>query len=206
MTEKQKKKIFSSFDEKKAFKQLKITKLSRWDIEAQPVQASEFFHQRLARLTSRFNLKYSEKAKELLIDAICEEGLEGFNNLIFWKGAALESDELTGNVDYLLTENKDYLEAPFLCVVEAKKDDFEKGLAQCMVEMQACQWNNQQLGKNIDIFGIVTNGEGWKFYKLTVAGRVYETLLYSISNLSAILGILHDLFQQCESAIIPQEE
>jgi len=75
-----------------------------------------------------------------------------------------------------------------------------------MVEMQACQCNNQQLGKNIDIFGIVTNGKGWKFYQLTVAGMVYETLLYSISNLSAILGILHDLFQQCESAIRPQEE
>ena len=160
-------------------------KLSRWDIEAQPVQPSELFHQRLTRLESRFNLKYSEKAKKILIDAICEEGLEGFNNIIFWKGAALESNELTGNVDYLLTEN----------------DYFEKGLAQCLVEMQACQWNNQQLGKSIDTFGIVTNGEGWKFSKLTVAGRVYETLLYSISNLSDILGILQDIFQKCERVI-----
>lgn len=26
-----------------------------------------------------------------------------------------------------------------LCVAEAQKDDFEQGLAQCLVEMQACQ-------------------------------------------------------------------
>ena len=27
-----------------------------------------------------------------------------------------------------------------MCVIEAKKDDFEQGAAQCLVEMQACQW------------------------------------------------------------------
>ncbi len=91
------------------------------------------------------------------------------------------------------------MEAPFLCIVEAKKDDCEQGLAQCLVEMQACQWSNQQLGKTVDVLGIVTNGEGWKFYKLTVENRVYETLLYSLSDLEALLGILQSLFQLCES-------
>jgi hypothetical protein len=50
--------------------------------------------------------------------------------------------------------------------VEAKKDDFGQGLAQCLVEMQACQWRNTQINKKIDVFGIVTNGDTWKAYKL----------------------------------------
>ena len=64
-------------------------------------------------------------------------------NLKIWKGAALESQDLIGQADYLLTQRRGYVEAPLLCVVEAKKDDFEQGAAQCLVEMKACQWNNQ---------------------------------------------------------------
>jgi hypothetical protein len=56
----------------------------------------------------------------------------------------------------------------------AKKDDFEQGLAQCLVEMQACQWQNHQVSHDADILGIVTNGEGWQFYKLLLTGVVYR--------------------------------
>ncbi|MCK5718783.1 MAG: hypothetical protein KAH84_02405 [Thiomargarita sp.] len=52
-------------------------------------------------------------------------------------------------------------------------------MAQCLVQMQACQWNNEQLSKKIEVYGIVTNGEVWKFYKLNFDGQVYETLPYS---------------------------
>jgi hypothetical protein len=73
---------------------------------------------------------------------------------------------------------------PYLCVIEAKKDDFEQFAAQCLVEMQACQWLNRQAGKEMIIYGIVTNGEGWKFYKLQIDGAVLESLLYGIGEMS----------------------
>ena len=44
--------------------------------------------------------------------------------------------------------------------------------------MQACQWENRQANKEIDVLGIVTNGQGWIFYKLAIAGEVYETGMY----------------------------
>ncbi len=47
-----------------------------------------------------------------------------------WKGAQLTDETASGYVDYLVAQRKRYLEAPFLCIVEAKKDDFEQGLAQ----------------------------------------------------------------------------
>jgi hypothetical protein len=193
---KTKKKNFASFKQSQAFKQLNISRLLEWQIEAQPVKPSEFFAQRLARL-KRFDLRSSEKSKELLIDAICEEALEDFEQLKIWKGTGIESDVLCGNPDYIVAGNKDYLDAPLLCIVEAKRDDFTQGLAQCLVEMQACQWNNQQIGKIIDVFGIVTNGEGWKFYKLTSTGKVYETLLYTVLDMEMLLGALYYIFQQC---------
>ena len=97
-----------------------------------------------------------------------------------------------------MAEHRAYLEAPFACIVEAKRDDFYQGTAQCLVEMQACQWNNQQFGKLMDIFGVVTNGTTWQFYRLMPSGEVFETLPYSVSDLESVLGLLHYVFQQCE--------
>jgi hypothetical protein len=193
----QRKKSFSSFTYKEAFKQLRITALNRWTISAEPVLISDFFRQWLERL-QRFDLESFEVSKTLLIDAICEEGLEGFDRLKVWKGAYLEGETTCGNADYLIAERRAYLEGPFVCVIEAKKDDFEQGTAQCLVEMQVCQALNQQLGRVIDVYGVVTNGEGWKFYRLSVAGQVYETLLHGIAEMPQLLGIVRAFFQQCE--------
>ncbi|ASC71508.1 hypothetical protein XM38_024600 [Halomicronema hongdechloris C2206] len=192
----QRKRPFSSFTYKEAFKHLGIRNLTRWDIIAEPIPISDFFRQRLQRL-QRFDLESLEVSKTLLIDAICEEGLEGFDQLKVWKGAYLEGETVCGNVDYLIAERRAYLEAPFGCIIEAKKDDFEQGAAQCLVEMQACQWVNCQLGQAIDIHGIVTNGEGWKFYRLASPGEVSESLLYGIGEMPILLGKLRAFFELC---------
>jgi flagellar biosynthesis regulator FlbT len=197
-----KKKNFSRFTLKEALKQLQIEELIRWQIEFKPFKPSEFFQTRLQRL-EKFDLTISEKAKELLVDAICEEVILQHPHLKIWKEAPLQSDKLTGFVDYLLAEKKAYLEAPLLCVVEAKKDKFDKGLAQCLLEMQACQWNNEQLNQKINVYGIVTNGEVWKFYQLNLEGQIYETLPHSLGEINNVLGILDYVFVKCEENLKP---
>lgn len=199
-TKKPKLKNFSSFDLPSAYKQLGLKHLTPWTLTATAVPLSDFLRQRLERLQQFFDLRNYEESRKLIIDALCEEALITSKHLKFWKGAALKSDCLNGNVDYLLAENKDYLEAPFLCIVEAKKDDFEKGLAQCLVEMQACQWNNQRIHPMMDVFGIVTNGDVWRFYKLVPQGIVYETLPYSTNDIGLIIGILRHIFETCDAA------
>jgi hypothetical protein len=193
----QRKKSFSSFTYREAFKHLGITELKRWDMAAEPVPISDFFRQRLERL-QRFDLDSLEVSKTLLIDAICEEGLEGFDRLKVWKGAYLEGDTVCGNVDYLIAERRAYLEAPFGCVIEAKKDNFEQGAAQCLVEMHTCQWVNRQIGRDLDIYGIVTNGEGWKFYSLDSQGEASESLLHGIGEMPILLGLLRVFFDLCD--------
>jgi len=135
------------------------------------------------------------------IDAFCEEAMEKIETLKIWKGGKIESDVLVGNADYLIAERQDYLDTPFLCIVEAKRDDFEQGLAQCLVEMQACQWQNHQVGRPVDAFGIVTNGQGWVFYKLTLTSEVYETRTYISDDAAQTLGALHYIFQECEKKL-----
>lgn len=207
-TRKVKKRNFSSFTKKEAFKQLAIENLLSWTLTAEAHPVSDFFQERLLRLKRHFDLETCEESKKLLIDAVCEEALEGFDRLKVWKGANLQSDTTIGIADYLVTERKGYLEAPFLCIIEAKKDDFEQGLAQCLVEMQACQWENQQVSANVEtqklapkleILGIVTNGSTWQFYRLTPQGEAYETSAFSIGDLEMLLGRLRFIFQRCEN-------
>lgn len=193
-----KKKNFSSFTMKEAYQQLKLKQLLAWEVVLQPVAVSDFFQERMARLQRHFDLKSCEDSKKLLIDAICEEALEGLEQLKIWKGASLETPTTSGFADYLLAENQGYLETPYLCIVEAKKDDFEQGLAQCLVEMQACQWENQQAGQSSDILGIVSNGTTWQFYKLVPQGKVYETGVYSTGDLGVLIAHLRYVFELCE--------
>lgn len=193
------KRKFSSFKEADAFRELQLEKLLDWNIPFHPLAPSDFFHENLRRLR-RFDLTISEPAKELLVDAIVQEAIIPHERLKVWKSAPLASDRLTGVADYLVTFDRDYLAAPFLCLVEAKRDNFEKGLAQCLVEMKACRWNNEQEGKEIDVFGVVTNGEGWRFYKYDTAGRVWaSSSYYGLNAVDSVLGILGYIFTQCES-------
>ncbi|MGH9840077.1 MAG: type I restriction enzyme HsdR N-terminal domain-containing protein [Blastocatellia bacterium] len=192
-----KRRNFSSFDQSAAFKELGVEKLLRWDLKFKPIEPSKFYGERMRRM-ERFALTNSERSKELLIDAICEEVIQRHPKLKIWKGALVQSDDLTGIVDYILAPDRAYLDTPLLCVVEAKKDDFEQGMAQCLVEMKACRWRNEQDGFRGDIFGIVSNGEAWRYYKFTLRGKVYESTVYAIGETSNVLGSLHSVFSECE--------
>ncbi len=195
---KPKKKQFSSFNKAEAFQSLGLIDLLPWELVVNPIEPSDFFQEHLKRLTRHFDLESYEESKKLLIDAICNEAMESLERLKIWKGAQLEGEIAAGYVDYLVAESRRYLTTPMLCIIEAKKDDFEQGMAQCLVEMQACQWRNRQVNRDIDILGIVTNGTGWQFYKLTTTGEVYESAAYSTGDMAWLLGRLRYVFRLCE--------
>ncbi len=109
----------------------------------------------------------------------------------------METDTLKGVADYLITPRQAYIETPLLCVAEAKKDDFVRGAAQCLAEMVACRQNNQSAGYKIDIFGIVSNGQDWKFYKLTQTPEIFETPPYDRTYLPELLGVLDAICAEC---------
>jgi hypothetical protein len=207
-----KKRNFSSFSYADAYQQLGIKKIEPWAINALPQAPSEFFNQRMKRLAELFDLSNYEESKKLIIDAICEEAIYGLDYLKIWKGAKIESDCLTGHADYVVAERKDYFDRPLLCVIEAKKDDFEQGLAQCLVEMQACQWQNRQIdghtepiASDTDTFGIISNGSTWRFCKLISNGKVCQTGDYSTTIMDVLLGQLRYVFMECNQIMIDRE-
>ena len=194
-----KKRNFSSFTLAEAYKEVKIEELLDWQVNLKTIKPSDYFYENIKRLKV-FNLTSNETAKELVIDAFLEESLQAHNNLRAWKEQFIESESLHGIADYLIAKRRDYLDLPFLCIVEAKKDDFEQGLAQCLVEMKVCAEANEKVGKKIDVFGIVTNGETWKFYKLT-KGKSHSSRAFISDAPVDLLGMLGYVFTECEKNI-----
>jgi hypothetical protein len=197
MKPKKAKKNFSSFTTAEAFQELQLKELTPWELELPPFKPSSFLKERLRRLNN-FDLTSSEAAKELIIDALCEEVLEQHPRLKIWKAAPLQTETLTGQLDYLVAPRMGYLSVPLLCVVEAKKDDFEKGLAQCLVGMKAVRWQNEQAGKLIDVYGVVTNGKAWQFYKLGIKGQAFESSTFAIGDQVSVLSALSQVFSESE--------
>jgi len=191
-------KSFSQFDMKSAMQKIGQERLRRWQMELTPSPPSEPLLQHLERLKS-FDLTSTERAKELLIDALCAEVAPHYPNLKIWKSAPLETAEMIGAADYLVTPNRAYIDTPLLCAVEAKKDDFEKGLAQCLVEMHACAENNSAAGLTREVFGIVTNGQAWQFYHRHDDGTIGESALFSLREMEDLLGALHLVFSRCNN-------
>ena len=167
-----------------------------WRIEALPRLPSDTLRDILRRL-AYFDLKESEPAKILLIDVLFIEIIPGHETLKVWKEAPLNTDMTTGVADYLIAPNRAYLATPLLCVAEAKKDDFARGQIQCLAEMAACRWANRQRNLETDIYGIVSNGQGWQFYRLAKSGDAYETGQYGLEDLSGLLGALDYVCGEC---------
>jgi hypothetical protein len=134
----------------------------------------------------------------LLVDAVCEEALMAHPTLKIWPEVTLKTDQASGTLDYVAAPRRDYLENPVLCIVVARKDDFEYGLTQCLLGMNACQWNNAQAGLRQDAYGIVTNGEGWQFYRLAQAGQVFQSGVFPLTGAARLFGNLRFVFAECE--------
>lgn len=194
-----KKKPFNKFTLVEAYDFLGLTQLQKWEISFTPIEPTSLFKQYLKRLDA-FDLVSSERGKEVLIDVILNEALSRRSQLKVWKEVHLSTVELSGRFEYLFARRIDILKHPFVCLAEAKKDDFEKGLAQCLVGMKACQLLNQQAGFHIDIYGIVTNAYIWRFYKLMTQNQVFETPFYSFqTQMTVLFGLLDTIFQACEA-------
>ncbi|MBH8561951.1 hypothetical protein I8748_07155 [Nostoc sp. CENA67] len=100
---------------------------------------------------------------------------------------------LTGYCHFLISRSPEqlFITSPVITVVEAKNENIEAGLGQCMAEMIASQIFNQQKGKQVNqIFGAVTTGSNWKFMQLTGTTIEVDLNEYFLNQVGKILGIL----------------
>jgi transketolase C-terminal domain/subunit len=83
-----------------------------------------------------------------------------------------------------------FIEAPTVIVVEAKKEDLNGGLGQCVAEMLAAQRFNEKNDNVNTIYGCVTTGNLWKFLKLEEQTITIGLREYPLPPIEEILGIL----------------
>ena len=194
----QKRKPFNKYTLAEAYDFLHLTRLIPWDIQFSPIEPTSFFYEALKRLEA-FDVAFGERGKEVLIDVILQEALTRRTKLKVWKEVSLKTETLSGRSEYVFAQRIDILKYPFVCLAEAKKDDFEKGLAQCLIGMKACQMVNLRADIRVEIHGIVTNAIGWRFYKLTLEDEVSESPFYSFqTQMPTVFGILDAIFEACE--------
>ena len=100
---------------------------------------------------------------------------------------------LNGFCYFLISRSPEQLTimSPVIAVVEAKNENIEAGLGQCMAEMIASQIFNQRKGNSVTrIFGAVTTGSSWKFMRLSEKTIEVDLNEYFVNQIGKILGIL----------------
>jgi len=100
---------------------------------------------------------------------------------------------LNGVCDFLISRSPEQfeIEAPAVVLVEAKRDNINSGLGQCIAEMVAAQRFNEANNNPIPtIYGSVTSGTAWRFMKLEGQIVTIDVRDYPFPPVETILSML----------------
>lgn len=140
----------------------------------------------------------TEKARsEMILTPILIELKKIFDSKIsLFSGREFNVDPdqgLVGFCDFLISQSPSQLiiKSPVIIIIEAKNDNIQSGLGQCIAAMYAAQIFNQRQGNAIaEIYGSVTTGTNWKFLKLVNKIVEIDVREYFLNDLGLILSIL----------------
>lgn len=170
-------------------------------VVASLTEPSESFIREFEFTTENLPVFTSEGARtEAVIFPILREIYKDYSDkFILWIQKSFSYDaKLNGTPDYLIATKsplgKTVLAKPLLGVVEAKKNDFEAGWAQCLAELIAIQKINED--EETAIFGIVTDGERWQFGKLQQNLLTRQTHSFDLDDLPELFGAIHFVFKE----------
>ncbi|MGK7900484.1 MAG: hypothetical protein AB4352_03540 [Hormoscilla sp.] len=191
---------YSDFDLGKITKTFNLATSEKQDLFADTpeVECSDYLAE-----TLRYNLPLalasnSEKARsEMIVAPILIELRKHFGDRInLFSGVEFDVDAakgLNGRVDFLISQSLEqlFIAAPVITLVEAKKENLNSGLGQCVAEMIAARTFNEREQNEISaIYGAVTSGTNWKFLRLQGQAIQIDLTEYYLVNVQKILGIL----------------
>ena len=148
----------------------------------------------------------SEKARSEFIVVpilLAARELSG-GRLAIFSGQRLDVDAgrgLVGECDFLLALGPAVppLRSPIAAVVEAKKNDVEGGLGQCIAQMVAARAFNEAAGRvGAAVFGCVTTGEAWQFLRLSGDAAELDGRRFYLDNIAGVLGALLAVVAEAE--------
>lgn len=164
--------------------------------QVEPIQPSEILQAALQR--AQFMPLVSEKARSesLVSPVLLEVAAIVENTISIYSGVRLDvspEEGLQGVCDFIVSNSPPFPapHAPLLLLVEAKKNDIESGLGQCLAAMIAAQRYNQTHGQAIPIvYGCVTTGIEWQFLQLQAHNVRLEPKRMHINQVDLILSKL----------------
>jgi len=171
-------------------------------IQELPFEPEPFFLSRLQIALQDgvvFNSEYA--ICENIISPILKEiWITYKDRLQLWSHHPLNYNEtLSGVPDYIVAQRssrgKIILGQPYLILVEAKKDNFDEGWAQCVAELIAAQKLNENVSFKT-VFGIVSNGKLWEFGKLESETLTKNTRFYSLEELRLLMNAINYVFSE----------
>ncbi len=169
-------------------------------IQTQTFETSQTFLEDLKFNLENIDVYTSEASRtELIVTPILLEVYKKhYEKYSFWIQKYITyTDKLSGTPDYLIASKsplgKTVLDTPLVVIVEAKKNDFEQGWGQCLAELVAAQKINED--NLLPVYGIVTDGELWKFGKLIDTTFTKNIDGYTVTALSNLLGAIDFILQ-----------
>lgn len=167
-----------------------------------PVPMPIALKEELDYIMKNYPYSVSEAAiRETILFPILKEVWKKFDDtLMLWANKSISyNKELGGVPDYIIAKQshlgKIVFGSPLLAVVEAKKDDFEGGWAQCLLEMYAIQKINGR--PEIPVYGIVSNGDNWEFGQLIQSAFTDNGTVYTIYQPDTLFSVLCLFFDRC---------
>jgi hypothetical protein len=185
-------------------KEFGITYREESFIIAQRIEPPQPFLAELEFSLENIDVFTSEASRtELIISPVLREVYKNYHEKYsFWiQKPMIYSEKLSGVPDYLIatrsTLGKTVLESPLVVIVEAKKNDFEQGWGQCLAELVAAQKINGD--GSFPVYGIVTDGELWKFGKLVGDVFVRNMRGYTVTDIAELFGAIDFVLRSVEN-------
>ncbi|CAK8713581.1 Type I restriction enzyme R protein N-terminal domain-containing protein [Candidatus Electrothrix laxa] len=133
---------------------------------------------------------------EKIISPMLHVVAKKYAQLNVWSHVPYNIDEqkgLVGEPDYLIAPRTKYggMGQPSLCIIEAKRDNFDEGWTQALAEMVASSLAGASL-----CYGVVTTGKTWEFGKLENGIFTVDPVSVSAAdNLQKTFNILNWIFE-----------
>ncbi len=123
------------------------------------------------------------------------------------------SRNLSGKPDYLVAPSiegiEDEMDTPPLCIIEAKRQDWDNAWAQAAAEMYAASTQGATM-----CYAVVTSGDSWQFGKFDKKADMFTKHLKKVdaidesptdTNLQRVFYVLNWIFNEASKATIIKE-
>ena len=164
-----------------------------------PLPVPDWLQEILSKRTPLALISEKSRSEFIVVPILLASRELAHERLAIYSGQRLDIDPgkgLIGECDFILALSPPILplRAPIATIVEAKKNDVEAGLGQCIAQMVAARLFNQAARQSsIPIFGCVTTGEVWQFLSLREAVVLIDEKRYYLDDIGSILAAIQSI-------------